>query len=147
MFGFSRIIAVLTAIGASGPLAKVYACPYLKRRMDIENNHHVSNPHADGARVPHRHAQSGFFYGRLFTEEEVPTFNTSLVNLIEASRPDGSYMDEASRSTGGFLILPDGTTSVVTPGFKLRGAAEAASLYCVLFRYLFPSQSPPHNLN
>lgn len=119
MLGFNHILTIVL-------LSKADACPYLQQ-LRGDSNAGDSSAKAGIKRMLNGH-QSTFFYGRFFGEGDASTFTTPAYNLIEASRPDESFMDRSSREfrppTGGvFLILPDGTPTEI----KLGGIGAAVS--------------------
>ena len=120
MLGFHKVLPIIVL------MSKVDACPYLLRRQGKSDTHE-----ANANRKLKAQGSNNFFYARFFSEADAAPFTTSAYNLIEASRPDGSYMDEDGRSSRGSLILPDGSTFT---DFRLRGTPEAVSVSALPIR-------------
>ena len=85
-----------------------------------------------------------FFYGRFFSETELPTFISSVHNAIEATRPGDSFMDEGFRTTGGRRggNLKNATGGVIVPNINVRdGGVSLQLIVHNIFLYL---QIYPH---
>jgi hypothetical protein len=115
MLGFNYILPILVL----APNAS--ACPYLQRCSDTSSENKEASPNLRA----NRQLKGSFFYGRFFSDDEALPFSTSAFNLIRATKPGGSFMDESGRNINGNLILPDNTTFTT---FKLRGTPEAVSI-------------------
>lgn len=108
------------------------ACPYLKGANSASSD-------CDTEAQVQRALQSSFRYGRFFDVDTVPPSGTLVHEYIEQASPgEGSYMDEAARSSRGSLILDKGE---LFTEYRLRGiessvSFRAAFVYVWLSRHL-----------
>lgn len=94
------------------------ACPYLKGANSASSD-------CDTEAQVQRALQSSFRYGRFFDVETVPPSGTLVHEYIEQASPgEGSYMDEAARSSRGSLILDNGE---LFTEYRLRGIESSVS--------------------